>query len=393
VSRMTQLISDLFLPIGPGQTLMSIAAQTIPGAAEVLPVGEERVGVGGQWFQFPGLNVRAPTSADLLDEQAREFTRDSSEGPRGTGDLTATEWIRFNDQLPENIQTELDLRLAEAVRQRKPWALNRTVQNNLDGIGGIHPVTNEAVEGRLTREAGLLRDFFLGKWLKDKNEKDREIRMQFWRGFYPAYQDVSSDIRSRKDEARKSFISPDGLEREDKRPGNDRPLEQALHDYWGISDEATDRQGNFDIDKWVQIYERRYKGWSPGQQTYIDEYRELREHVPGMKEVLDLAKPGVTAKLGDRGFTIAMNKIRSEHIREWLEILNQWEAVLREVEQPEQPVQPVQPVPTPGPTPVPTRTPSETGKWLSQRIRDRTKRFEAEATREAAATPVGAGVR
>ena len=71
-SRTAMLVLDLFAPIGPGQAAADIAREQIPLVGELLPPGEERIGLAGQLIQAPGIGIRGEPTKDLLRRTARE---------------------------------------------------------------------------------------------------------------------------------------------------------------------------------------------------------------------------------------------------------------------------------------------------------------------------------
>ena len=73
VSRTVQLALELFSPIGAGQAATEIARAKVPGAADLLPEGESRLGVTGNVVQATGVNLRTQTTPDLLNAKAQEM--------------------------------------------------------------------------------------------------------------------------------------------------------------------------------------------------------------------------------------------------------------------------------------------------------------------------------
>ena len=76
--RAFQLAMDIGSPIA-GQSLAQIPRETIPGAEEIIPTGEERIGIPAAIVQaFTGENIRGSTTKEVLDRGARELVPTAS---------------------------------------------------------------------------------------------------------------------------------------------------------------------------------------------------------------------------------------------------------------------------------------------------------------------------
>jgi len=69
ISRTTQLLQDMFGPIGPGQAAINIAVQRLPELEPFLSAGEERLHDVGQLIQGLGVNLRGERIDDALKRQ------------------------------------------------------------------------------------------------------------------------------------------------------------------------------------------------------------------------------------------------------------------------------------------------------------------------------------
>jgi len=350
VSRTAQAIEDTVAPIGLGPLVSRGIAAALPEGERILPPSEPRIGVGGEGIQATGLNVRARTTGALLDDAAREWTRETNEGERAYDDLNYVEKQVFRDELPENLQEELRQRTEEsALRGWKP---------------SIYYLRLEDLrEEQMLREVDLLVGFFGSgpnggenlRWTVDKRGKENSHLQRFWDGFWERKKTIETEIRRSKSDARVTILG-DEAEKELERPDDSEPLAQALYDYWQLAEKATVNE-NFEIEVWVAEFEKLRKTWTPEQKAYIEEYRSLREHAPGMKEIddaldwyFDEAVWGDTNRLkrGEseqrrNGFYARLNAI-------WVKYHVQWEAMLEGAGVNEA-------VPQPAPAPVATPIP------------------------------------
>ncbi|KKK81898.1 hypothetical protein LCGC14_2808790, partial [marine sediment metagenome] len=108
-SRTSQLIFDLFAPIGFGQAALQLARDNIAGAENVIQPGEARLGTQGTLAQATGINLRAETTpqllrrirAEVMQEMKIEGAYDKLDQPTKAG---------VDDEVDGRIGQELELR-------------------------------------------------------------------------------------------------------------------------------------------------------------------------------------------------------------------------------------------------------------------------------------------
>ena len=69
--RVSQAVSDVAMPIGPGSVAGAFREQ-IPGGETLFPEAESRLGMAGQLLQATGPNIRSEQTGQLLDRAANE---------------------------------------------------------------------------------------------------------------------------------------------------------------------------------------------------------------------------------------------------------------------------------------------------------------------------------
>jgi hypothetical protein len=318
--------------------------------------------------EFVGLQGQPESRTLFLQRKAQEITNTD----RKLEDLLYPEFIT----VVQSLTAEETAALAEldrlAANRGNRYAENRIAQSNLDGIGGIDRDTETAVAGRITREADLLLDLFgrgqeSGRW-RFKNGKEQTVKSQFW-AWYNAYRIMTNDIYSRKDQDRRRILGEDAIT-EEERPGNDQPNAQALYDLWDINDQITTDTGLRHSEKYWARYESLRNTWTPEQKAFIDEYRELKEHAPGVEEVLALTQ--TINKMSSVEAKKALDSIFRQYISDWQDTIKQFEVVKISASGEKQQQQIPEPaVPIPVPTPTETPTPAERGRELGEKVRRR----------------------
>ena len=114
ISRTAQLLSDLFLPIGPGQSLLNITRATFPQTEKLIPAGQARIGIAGHIIEAPGLNVLALSTAALLDDAAIEKF--------GKNYDKLDQQQKLEVRTEEETKRELELRQEEQLLRGSPFA-------------------------------------------------------------------------------------------------------------------------------------------------------------------------------------------------------------------------------------------------------------------------------
>lgn len=112
ISRTSQLIQDMFAPIGPGQAALQQARSNIEGAEGIIQPGEDRLGTAGTGIQATGMNVRAETTPQLLDRIRTDVMREMGIEGRYE-DIKAVDAPLANeidDEVEARIGPELELR-------------------------------------------------------------------------------------------------------------------------------------------------------------------------------------------------------------------------------------------------------------------------------------------
>jgi len=325
------------------------AMQEIPSAIEEIREGNVPGGTATILGEMVGAKSAPLSRIDRLDVATQQATNGAV---MKYDDLDYNRQRILLDTLPEEVVADMHARDEELMRAGNPFAKNRIEQRELD-------------ESRVLREAEALLMVFgttaeENPWLFDSKGRKRSsvsLFQQFWRyGSGDNYSEIQDSVRDRKFQARKSNLR--GMpEFEQERPADDEPLAQALSDYWAINDKATTEAGNYRADIWAQEYEKLQAVWTDEQKAYIEEYRSLREHAPGIAEMMELANiqsSRTPEQLNRQQMASRLNDI-------WRQYHTQWEQILagQGVEPTTAEPQPVQPTPTPTPAPV----------WFSPRRR------------------------
>jgi len=255
-SRSTQLGFDLFSPIGVGGITTAGLRETIPG--ELIPRGEDRLGMLGLAIQSTGINLRAEGTRLLLDRHAKKsgFLKADGSPVQNWGDLEPHQ----KDKVLENptLIDELALRSEISVERGYPGALGFWTLQDLD---------------------------------KRKIEKGEALVTEFEQGIYEAMtfrNEVSRlklEIASRKaqvDEDFQLFLDTEELPED--------PNKRALAQYYSIFDNAKRLSGVIDWDI-VEAWESAFRAhWTPQQEAYVDRNTGLTKWGPKMQEYIDAQK-------------------------------------------------------------------------------------------------------
>ena len=79
VATTAQLINDMGVPIGAGQSALQLAREYVPGAEKIIPQEGARLGTTAQILKGVGALVRSPVTADLRDLMVRKVAEGDPE--------------------------------------------------------------------------------------------------------------------------------------------------------------------------------------------------------------------------------------------------------------------------------------------------------------------------
>ena len=278
-SRLRQLVSDAFAPIGIGESAFQIARQNIPGAEELIPVGEARIGTGGHLLQATGLNVRALSTSKLLDAAAGE----AFEG-RAFAQLNAKERNQLT-AMPD-IQAELSRRQEEAILRGSEY---QQYQQDKDD-------TNSKYDTLINRSAQALE---LGRELRNRIgglQNERRVELD--------------SLRTQNED----------ILREPKEPT--LPFDRALADYYGILYEADPPLEDPDTGRYD--FRRRdalLEAWRDKHSKLADEVQEFvhqdePEIVTELRQAREMLRDYWSIDdriIGSRGIRSVYDRYRDEH--------------------------------------------------------------------------------
>ena len=131
LDRVSQAVSDLAVPI-PGQNIGGIIREKVPGADKFIPEGESRLGPAGLGVQIGGVNLRAQSNRDLLDQSAREWAEANGvPGVSGMNDLAADQRAAVRAQ--GNVNTELEKRQATSAERGNKFSQYELAREEMTG--------------------------------------------------------------------------------------------------------------------------------------------------------------------------------------------------------------------------------------------------------------------
>ena len=261
ISRTSQLLHDLFAPIGLGGITGEAAREFIPGATEIVPRAEDRLGLAGQAIQATGMNIRAETTMNLLDRYARESGFNKADGTpvENWGDLEP--YQKNEVSRDEGLETELDLRSEAAIERQQLGALGFATLDELD-------------KERVVRGEGLVADLF------KELEVEGVDRSNVAYGFRSNATDLKREISIRKaqvDEDFQLFKDTGKIEKD--------PNKRALTEYYNTFDLAKNKVTKIiDWDKQDKLELALRRKWTPAQEAYVDRNIGLTEWGPLFNE-------------------------------------------------------------------------------------------------------------
>lgn len=251
--RIGQFLSDMYMPIGAGN-VAEIGRQLSPEVAGAIPEGEGRLGVSGSAAQITGVNVRAETTADLLNRLTEEGDYYSSAGKRITkyADLEPHQKKSFDDN--QQVQAELELRGKTAVvRGNERAQLTQTLE--------------QIDSDRYSQEEALVGEF-----------QAKQINGEAFRDRYGDIQGESAVQKARLDDAFQIFKKTGEM------PSD--PLQRALTEYYQAHDDARTPSGRYDFEKAQSNMDRLNGSWTPEQKAYVERNTGLTKHPPEIQKFL-----------------------------------------------------------------------------------------------------------
>ena len=253
VSRLTQLIYDMFAPIGVGGISTAALRDAIPG--ETIPRGEERLGLLGLGLQATGVNIRAERTRDLLDRHASEsglFKRD--------GTLVQN----WNDLEPHQKDIVVDdMTLVEELEIRSEISAER----GYPGAQGYATLL-KLEQQRIKRGEALVTDF--NNEIMDPRTFRNEVTK------------LKLEIASRR-----SQVDEDFQLYQDNQELPEDLNKRALVEYYSLFDNAKRESGVIDWDRLDRLETQFRARLTPEQRSYVDDNTGLTEWGPLMSEYIE----------------------------------------------------------------------------------------------------------
>ena len=256
--RVRQAGEDMAMPIGPGNVIQAIRPSVEP-LQDIFPPSEDRLGVAGAAVQISGLNLRAQSTPDLLDQYARRAglpTRDARSGeltgpPAETWfELEPAQQKQVREQFPQ-LQTELDLRRQVAAERQSEGAKSAEERERVN-------------QERIKMEGALVAE-------KDQGTIDGQ-----------AFRDRLAEIQ--RDAVRSKAAVDERYNKEYQRPdAKEQPMRAALWDYYNAFDNATTESGRFEFDVFEELLDDLEQGWSAAQRKFVLDNIHLADHDPAVK--------------------------------------------------------------------------------------------------------------
>ncbi len=262
VSRTSQLIHDLFAPIGVGGITEELVRQYIPGTKDVIPRGEDRLGLGGIGLQAIGVNVRAETTGRLLDRFAEESGLTKADG------TPVENWADLEPYQKKEVSSNVELQIELGLRS--DVTIERQ-QLKAEGFATLEDIDKE----RVVRGEALVVEFF------DKSMDATTFRKEVTL--------LQNEISARKGQVDADFqlFKDTGKLPED-------PNDRALVEYYNVFDLAKRPSGVIDWSVQEQLENYYRKKWTDTQETYVDRNIGLTEWGPLMteyKQAVELLDP------------------------------------------------------------------------------------------------------
>jgi hypothetical protein len=170
-SRTSQLVQDLFAPIGAGQAGLEIFRNNVEESEGLITPGEGRLGTAGLGIQAGGVNLRAERTPELLDRIRAEVLRD-----RGIGE--SYEEIAANDlPLKAEIDAEVEERIGGELEIRGETSKLRGQQTpQAEGFEALEATRERQQVEQLTDDANLNSGQWAGDtWREKYADRQREF--------------------------------------------------------------------------------------------------------------------------------------------------------------------------------------------------------------------------
>ncbi len=270
ISRASQLLHDLFAPIGLGGITGEAAREFIPGGEQIIPRAEDRLGYGGLLLQATGVNVRAETTINLLNRIAKESGLVKADGTpvQNWADLEPFQKNELTRN--EDLETELGLRSEAAIERQQLGSLGFSTLDNLDKE---RIVRGEALMAELYSEVEGLS----GTELASKYSEFRE-----------AATDLKREISIRKAQASEDFQLFKDTGKIEKDPNK-----RALTEYYNTYELAKKQSGVMDWDKQATLEAILRRKWIDAQEAYVDRNLGLTEWGP-LFDVYEESRRGIS---------------------------------------------------------------------------------------------------
>lgn len=252
-SRLTQLIYDMFSPIGVGGISTAALRDAIPG--EIIPRGEERLGLLGLGLQATGVNIRAERTRDLLDRHASEsglFKRDGTL-VQNWNDLEPHQKDKVIDDM--TLVEELEIRSEISAERGYPGAQGYATLLKLE-------------QQRIKRGEALVTEF------NDELMDSRTFRNEVTK--------LKLEIASRK-----SQVDEDFQLFQDNQELPEDPNKRALVEYFTLFDNAKRESGVIDWDRLDRLEMQLKAKWTQEQRSYVDDNTGITEWGPLMSEYIE----------------------------------------------------------------------------------------------------------
>ena len=232
----------------------------VPGADEFIPEEEGRLGAAGQMIQSGlGINLRADTNADLLEQAAQT--------------LHQTEYLSLEPYQRQRART-----YAEAVSEGEFRATSETAARRKTPWGPLAQRRQELDDEETKRFQGLAEEAG-NTWGRDNSRK-----------VISKYFDVKAEIGQRRDEARQNLGEESTFEAEGE-------LEQAMDGYYAIGEMARDAFGNFDSTKYRELQEIYFSTLTRDQQSYVFRNTNMTELPEPLLRLLAMGAPSEFQKI------------------------------------------------------------------------------------------------
>ena len=279
LSRTSQLIQDLFAPIGAGQAGLEALRSNVEETEGLIQPGEDRLGAAGVGVQATGVNLRAETTPQLFDRIHSDVMQELGLG--GTyNDLNRLQKEAVDNETEKRIGSELEMR-------RETSELRGQITPVSQFYRGVEISRSVQYEDQLASDAQLN----AGRWAGDVWRDDLAAR--------------NRDFFSRREQMKDDFK----VEFKDREPSN--AVDAAIDAYWDINiDNYRLEDGTTDWDLFFGAQDDALRGLSYSEQREFEAIRQKYDtptvtEFRGAKDVVDrfydIPKyEGLTVEEGER---------------------------------------------------------------------------------------------